>query len=121
METVLIVDDDNNIRSLLGMVLARKYRVILATDGREGLEMAERHRPALILMDQQMPRMTGLEVIEQIRSTANNVKIISITALGVEPQFQKAALAAGADLCLPKPLAIPELLKAIERLLLLKQ
>ncbi len=70
---VMVVDDDRDFVLLMGRMLednpVRQYEVISAYDGQEALEMMQRHRPDLVLLDLVMPRMSGQEVIERMRSS----------------------------------------------------
>ena len=83
-ETILIVDDNADLMQLLIMLLSPKYHVIKAHDGYEGLRQAKTHRPDLILLDMNMPRMSGIEMLEVLRKTNYNAPIIFMTAAGSE-------------------------------------
>lgn len=81
---VLVVDDSLVMRSLLRMVLASDPAIELAgmaTDGIDALDVVERLRPDLILLDIEMPRMNGLEVLAELRSRHSTVKIIMCSTL----------------------------------------
>lgn len=83
-ETILIVDDSPDLVQLLTMLLSPKYHIIDAYDGRQGLEHAQTHKPDLILLDMNMPRMTGIEMLEALRDTDCNAPVIFMTAAGSE-------------------------------------
>jgi len=83
-ETILIVDDSPDLVQLLTMLLSPKYHVVNAYDGRQGLERAQTHRPDLILLDMNMPRMTGIEMLEALRETTCKSPVIFMTAAGSE-------------------------------------
>jgi signal transduction histidine kinase len=104
--TVLVVDDEEITRTTLSALLASKpvYRVELAVDGVEGLEMAKQIKPDVILLDIMMPRMSGYDVCKKIRSDPNigEVPIIMITALD-DRDAKLNGLVAGADDFLTKP------------------
>jgi len=80
-EKVLIVDDEENARSGLAELLsAWGYATVTAADGVEGLQLAESAKPAIILLDLQMPRMGGIEVMRQLSESSTEYKVIVVTA-----------------------------------------
>ena len=83
-ETILIVDDSLDLVKLLTMLLSPKYHVVEAHDGRQGLKQAEIHRPDLILLDMNMPRMSGMKMLEALRETDCRAPVIFMTAAGSE-------------------------------------
>jgi CheY-like chemotaxis protein len=91
------------------------YRVTIARNGVEMIERASEERPALILMDIQMPVMDGLEAIRHIRADAElaNIPIIALTALAMRGDRERC-LAAGANDHLAKPVSLKGLIQAIE-------
>jgi DNA-binding NtrC family response regulator len=103
LNTILVVDDDADTREVLKDRLeSLGYRVLTAADGREGLEVLERHNPQLVLLDVEMPGMNGLEVLKQIRRQEQNVTVVMITAYGtIERAVQ--AMKSGAYDFIPKP------------------
>jgi two-component system, cell cycle response regulator DivK len=105
MKKVLVVEDVDFNRDLLVQLLEDKYEVIEAVNGQEGVEFAERERPALILMDLSLPIMDGWEATKRLK--ANNelrsIPVIALTAHAMVGDEEKA-LAAGCDDYLVKPL-----------------
>jgi two-component system, cell cycle response regulator DivK len=105
MKKVLVVEDVDFNRDLLVQLLEDKYQVIEAVNGQEGVELAERERPELILMDLSLPIMDGWEATKRIK--ANNdlrsIPVIALTAHAMVGDEEKA-LAAGCDDYLVKPL-----------------
>jgi CheY-like chemotaxis protein len=78
---VLIVDDDPAIVEVMTMILAAEgYPVLAATNGQEALDAITTHRPALVLLDLNMPVMSGWELIEQLRTSAIDVPVVVVTA-----------------------------------------
>ncbi|QUD85946.1 ATP-binding protein [Phenylobacterium montanum] len=113
--SVLIVDDAVSSRTMMADALsAYGFEVFEAGDGKEGLAMAERHRPHLMVMDTMMPVMDGLEATHRLRTMPHldGLKIIAVTA-GASPEDEARSLAAGADAFAAKPLAPDRLLDLI--------
>jgi two-component system KDP operon response regulator KdpE len=110
--TILVVDDEPQIRRVLRSTLASEsYDVVEARNGQEGIEIAVRERPDLILLDVNMPDMSGLEACSKIRLSLNT-PIIMVTVRNSE-QDKVLALDAGADDYVVKPFAMGELLARI--------
>jgi len=81
--TVLVIDDDDDLRYSLKRVLAaRDYHVMEADSGEEGLKMAEAHNPRVILLDNRMKGMSGMEALQHLRGVNPNAMIILMTAYG---------------------------------------
>ena len=114
--SVLIVEDDPNIRELLQMYLERDgYAVTLATDGGQGLDKFRSIKPDLVLLDVMMPVMDGWAVCKAIRAEGNT-PVIMLTAKG-ETDDKVQGLKAGADDYVTKPFEMKELLARIEAVL----
>ncbi len=115
---ILIADDDAMNRSLLKAILMyHGYEVIEAVNGKEAVEMAAGHKPDLVLMDLQMPVMSGVEAIKQLKNSTETkaIKIIAVTALAMRGDREKT-MKTGADGYMAKPIDIRRLPVAIERL-----
>ncbi len=117
---VLVVEDNASNGELLTIYLSKKgFKTILATSGEEAVAVARDNGPAVIFMDIQMPGMSGLEAIRQIRMLAppvNGVPIIACTALAM-PGDRERCLEAGADRYLTKPVDLRELVLQLRTLL----
>jgi two-component system response regulator MprA len=114
---VLVVDDDRAVRESLRRSLSfNGYSVVLATDGVEALESIGADRPDALILDVMMPRLDGLEVCRQLRSTGDDLPILVLTARDSVSE-RVAGLDAGADDYLPKPFALEELLARVRALL----
>jgi len=105
MQRILVVEDVELNRDLLVQLLEEDYEILTATDGGAGVELAERERPDLILMDLSLPVLDGWEATRRIKANAalRHIPIIALTAhamLGDEAQ----ARAAGCDDYLSKPI-----------------
>ena len=122
MKRILIADDKATSRELLRTVLERQgYAVTEAADGEEALQKALAEPPDLILLDLQMPRRSGYEVLGELRKDPRyaEVPIIAITASAMQGDRERA-LAAGFTAYLAKPVALVHLREEVQRLLLLK-
>jgi two-component system KDP operon response regulator KdpE len=109
MSRVLVVDDEPQIRRALGINLrARGYDVDLAETGEEGLELAARHHPDVVVLDLGLPGIDGVEVIEGLRGWSQ-VPVIVLSVREAEAD-KVAALDAGADDFVTKPFGMDELL-----------
>src|SRR5437870_4357920 len=119
-KTVLVAEDSADTRAVLCRVLASYgYRVVEAADGGEAVEAACRVCPDLILMDLNMPVMDGLAATERIRELKDrcgDVPIVAVTAFDTYG-MREAALEAGCDAYLLKPLALDELESVVAALL----
>ena len=114
---ILVVDDDRAVRESLRRSLSfNGYTVDLAEDGVEALEAITHERPDAVVLDVMMPRMDGLEVCRQLRSTGDDLPILVLTARDSVSE-RVAGLDAGADDYLPKPFALEELLARLRALL----
>ncbi len=115
MYTLLVIEDEDDIREGMGEILElSKYRVVLAPNGRIGLELAKQEAPDLILSDVQMPEMNGHEVLSAIRQDPQLTAIpfIFLTSLADRQDLRQGMLL-GADDYLTKPINREELLQAI--------
>jgi len=112
-----VVDDDRAVRESLRRSLSfNGYTVDLAEDGVEALEAISNERPDALVLDVMMPRLDGLEVCRQLRSTGDDLPILVLTARDSVSE-RVSGLDAGADDYLPKPFALEELLARLRALL----
>jgi DNA-binding response OmpR family regulator len=118
---ILLVDDDQEVVESMRIALqAKGYEILVARDGNQGLAMAEREAPDLVILDMMMPKRSGFLVIEKLRRSSNDAlvkqKIIMITAN--EGSRHKAyAEMLGVDDYIRKPFAMDRLMDSVERLL----
>jgi DNA-binding response OmpR family regulator len=115
---ILLVDDDYEIIESMKLVLeAKGYACLVARDGNQGLAMAERESPDLLILDMMMPKRSGFLVLEKLRrSRPAPMKVIMITAN--EGSRHKAyAEMLGVDDYIRKPFAMDRLMETVERLL----
>jgi two-component system response regulator MprA len=114
---ILVVDDDRAVRESLRRSLSfNGYSVELAQDGLEALSLISSNRPDALVLDVMMPRLDGLEVCRQLRSSGDDLPILVLTARDSVSE-RVAGLDAGADDYLPKPFALEELLARMRALL----
>ena len=117
--TVLIVEDEEKIGRFLELELIHEgYEVMKATNGREGLELAESGKADLVVLDVMLPELNGFEVLRRLRKKSD-IPVIMLTARD-EVMDKVAGLDGGADDYMTKPFAIEELLAHI-RLVLKKR
>ena len=117
--TVLIADDEPNIVISLEFLLQREgYRVLVARDGAQALELIEREHPDLVLLDVMMPHKTGFEVCQAVRATPGleGTRILMLTARGRETDVAKG-LALGANAYMTKPFSTRELVDQVAQML----
>ena len=115
---ILLVDDDAEIIESLRYALeAKGYDILIARDGNQGLAMAEREDPDLVILDMMMPKRSGFLVLEKLRRTRPvPVRVIMITAN--EGSRHKAyAEMLGVDDYIRKPFAMDRLVDSVDRLL----
>ena len=95
---LLLVDDEPINLQVLRHILQEDYRLLFAKEGPRALEMAERERPDLILLDVMMPKLNGFDVLDILRNTpaTHNIHIIMLTALS-QPKDAERAKELGAD------------------------
>jgi two-component system cell cycle response regulator DivK len=118
-KTVLYVEDNEANRMIVRDLLKRtKYQLVEALDGEAGVAKALEIRPGLILMDIQLPNISGLEAIRRLRADAATAAtpIIAITSFALSGDEQKAK-AAGANAYLAKPYSPFDLLKLVRQYL----
>ncbi|MER3419101.1 MAG: response regulator [Chloroflexota bacterium] len=112
--TVLVVDDDPHIRHLVTLaLLGEGYTVEQVADGLRALERATLSPPSLVLLDLNMPGMSGWEVHARLRESHPDVPVVYMTANLSAPDEARRHGAAG---CLPKPFDIDDLLQMVGQL-----
>ncbi|MFA5795005.1 MAG: response regulator transcription factor [Candidatus Brocadiia bacterium] len=119
MKTVLVIDDEKDLVKLVDHHLGKEgYLVIGARDGAEGLEVARKHKPDLILLDIMMPRMDGWDVCKKLKSMpgTSQVPVIMLTARAQETD-KVLGLELGADDYITKPFSPRELVARVKAVL----
>lgn len=118
-QKILLVDDEKDILEFISYNLKKEgYEVLTARNGRDGIELARKYLPQLILLDVMMPEMDGIETCEEIRKIAGleNIVIAFLTARG-EDYSQIAGFEAGGDDYIIKPIKPKVLISRIRALL----
>jgi len=116
LATVLICDDEPSLRELIRVSLDGPYSFAEADDGEKSLEIARRLRPDVIILDMMMPRLSGLEVLSEIRGDRRlaETPVIVLTA---QPSTKEEALRSGADIVMVKPFEPEQITAAVEEVL----
>ena len=118
-EKILLVEDNPENLRLLEMILENKgYTLLKAIDGEEALNVARREHPDLILMDIQLPKMSGLEVTQTLRAdpVLSDIIIIGITAYAMKGD-KEMVIDSGCDAYMSKPFRTRELSSMIAEML----
>ena len=117
-KTILVVDDNADIRAYLSTILQDRYQIALAADGSQGLALANEIVPDLIVSDVMMPVMNGLEFCQRIKSgiATSHIPVILLTARALS-QHQVEGYESGADAYITKPFSSEVLLARITNLL----
>lgn len=115
LSKILIVDDETDIRNFMAEYFSSKYHVLLASNGLDGLQMAETEDPSVVILDILMPGTDGISICHSLRTSqkTKHIPVIMLTALDESHQRIKA-FSAGADDFLGKPFQLEELESRIE-------
>jgi two-component system cell cycle response regulator DivK len=116
-KTVLIVEDSElNMRLFNDLLEAFGYRTVKSRDGRQAIPLAREHKPDLIIMDIQLPEISGLELTDRLKKdeALKNIPIVAVTAFAMRGDEQKI-MAAGCDAYLSKPISVTTFLETIRK------
>ncbi len=113
--SILVVDDEFAVRESLRMILKRYYEISTASDGEEALKIIKERKFNLITLDLNMPNLSGMETLREIRKINNEVHIVIITGYGTREEEKEARLL-GVKEFISKPFSIDKLMHAIEGL-----
>ena len=120
-ERILIIDDSTELRSLLESILPYSwYQTLSASTGEEGIELATKLHPDVILVDLELPDTSGLKVIEELNRREITIPTIMITGYGSEGTAARA-LRLGAEGYLVKPFTTEEVLSSVEKALVVRR
>jgi DNA-binding NtrC family response regulator len=113
--TILIVDDEAMIRNLLEKILSKEgYKILMAKDGQEALDILSNSKVEIVISDMKMPRMNGLELLKHIKKDRPEIGVVIMTGYG-DTYTVKDALLLGADEYITKPFKSYEMLMIVER------
>jgi len=118
-KTVLIVEDnDLNMKLFNDLLEAHGYDTLQTRDGVEALRLAREHRPDLILMDIQLPEISGLEVTKWLKEDDNlrGIPVIAVTAFAMKGDEEKIR-GGGCEAYIAKPISVASFLRTVERFL----
>jgi len=118
-ELILIVEDNpKNLKLVRDTLQVKGYRTIEAGTGEEGVRLAREHHPALVLMDIQLPGISGVEAFRQLRAdpATRAIPVVAVTA-SVMAQERQKVMAAGFDGFQGKPISVRELLETVRQIL----
>jgi signal transduction histidine kinase len=115
--TVLVVEDTPDVIRMIRLSLHHDFRVMAAINGAQGLELAKKHRPSIIVTDLMMPVMDGLELTQQLRKDPqlSHIPIVMLTARN-EVESRISGRQAGVDAYLGKPFSTKELVSTVRSL-----
>jgi len=119
MSTILVADDEQPVREFIALVLADSgHQTVLASNGRQALEMVERARPDLVISDVMMPLLSGVELCQRIKSAVDTaaIPVILMTSAG-----ERITAEAGHDAFLAKPFDLDVMEALVERCLRLRE
>lgn len=118
-KTILIVEDnDLNMKLFNDLLQAHGYNTLQAIDGGEALGMAREHHPDLILMDVQLPEISGLEVTKRLKSDDDlkSIPVVAVTAFAMKGDEEKM-LNGGCEGYISKPISVPNFLDTVAKFL----
>jgi len=116
-KTVLIVEDNElNMKLFHDLLVAHGYATIQTRNGLEALALARRHRPALILMDIQLPEISGLEVTKWIKEDdeLRDIPIVAVTAFAMKGDEERIR-SGGCEAYISKPISVSAFLETVQR------
>jgi two-component system response regulator RpaA len=119
VKRVLVVDDDDDMRSLMSLILKGEFEVASASDGASGLALARQLRPDLIVLDLLMPKMHGFEVCRRIREDADlkATKVLISSSKSYQHDVRTSVDETGADDYIVKPFEVEEFKKRVQALM----
>ena len=118
-KTVMVVEDnDLNMKLFHDLLEAHGYNILQTKDGMEALKLAREHRPDLILMDIQLPEVSGLEVTKWIKEDDNlkSIPVVAVTAFAMKGDEEKIR-EGGCEAYIAKPISVTNFLQTVARFL----
>jgi DNA-binding response OmpR family regulator len=115
-KSILVIDDDPDLRRGLALLLGKEYDIQEACDGPSSLRALAQSRPHLLLLDVDMPGMTGIEVLRSTRAAFGDIPVLMLTAQA-DLDLARQALDLGASAYITKPFDFGQLRNEVRRLL----
>jgi two-component system cell cycle response regulator DivK len=118
-QTILIVEDNElNMKLFNDLLQAHGYRTLQTKDGREVVELTRKHRPDLILMDIQLPEISGLEITKMLKADDDlrHIPVVAVTAFAMKGDEQKIR-SGGCDGYIAKPISVASFLQTVSKFL----
>ncbi|MEE8517162.1 MAG: response regulator [Alphaproteobacteria bacterium] len=118
-KTVLIVEDNElNMKLFHDLLEAHGYKTLQTKDGMEALELARKHHPNLVLMDIQLPEVSGLEVTKWIKEDEDlkSIPVIAVTAFAMKGDEEKIR-EGGCEAYIAKPISVSNFIEVIEKVI----
>jgi two-component system, cell cycle response regulator DivK len=118
-KTILIVEDNElNMKLFNDLLEAHDYKILQTRDGMEALKIAREHKPGLILMDIQLPEVSGLEVTKWIKEDENlkSIPVIAVTAFAMKGDEEKIR-EGGCEAYIAKPISVSHFLETVQKFL----
>ncbi len=117
-QRVLVADDNDDVLTFIGTLLEPRFQCVFASDGASALELAGAFRPDLIITDEKMPLMSGLEMVRRLKSSpaTASISVILLTAM-TSTDLESRSISAGVDLFMTKPFDPSLLVARVESVL----
>ena len=118
-KTILIVEDNAlNMKLFHDLLDAHGYKTIQTTDGVSALKLVRKHHPDLVIMDIQLPEISGLEVIKWIKDDEDlkSIPVVAVTAFAMKGDEEKI-LEGGCDAYIAKPISVVDFIETIQKFL----
>ena len=118
-KTVLIVEDDDlSMKLETDLLQAHGYDTLQSVDGQDTLQLAREHHPDLIIMDIQVPEISGMELTKMLKADdqLKDIPVLAVTAFAMKGDEEKIR-AAGCDEYIAKPISVPHFLETVDRLI----
>ena len=118
-KTILVVEDNElNMKLFEDLLQAHGYRILTTKDGKEALRMAKEHRPDLVLMDIQLPEISGLEVTRLMKADPDirHIPVVAVTAFAMKGDEEKIRQG-GCEGYISKPISVSRFIETIQKFL----
>lgn len=118
-KTILVVEDNAlNMKLFCDLLTARGYRAVTTGDGMEAMELARQHKPDLVLMDIQLPEISGMDVIRWLKNDdeLKAIPVIAVTAFAMKGDDERI-LASGCQAYLSKPISVTHFMETVDKFL----